>query len=71
MSDPTEQDDLLVTTSDAAEYLKLSPRTLERWRMEGAGPSYVVLGRKAVRYRLAALREFVSTGDRSSTSDSR
>lgn len=32
----------------------VSPRTLQRWRLEGVGPTYVKLGR-LVRYREADL----------------
>ena len=29
-----------LTTSEAAELLRLARRTLERWRVEGGGPSF-------------------------------
>ena len=58
----------LVDQAGAAERLKLSPRTLERWRLEGVGPRYTKLGR-AVRYEIAALDKFIRDGSRSSTSE--
>jgi len=41
----------LLTTNEAARLVKVSPRTLEKWRRTGAGPQYYVLG-SVVRYRL-------------------
>jgi excisionase family DNA binding protein len=45
----TDADELLTARELAAE-LKVSLRTLERWRARGIGPAYVRLGR-TVRYR--------------------
>ena len=44
-------------TPDAAAYLGLSRRTLEKWRSDGKGPRYSCLGR-AVVYAVADLDEF-------------
>ncbi|MCG6941516.1 MAG: helix-turn-helix domain-containing protein [Thiohalocapsa sp.] len=44
---------------EAAAYLKLSPRTLQAWRLRGGGPEYVKLG-NAVRYDRAALDRYIS-----------
>lgn len=48
----------MLTTGEAAERLGLSRRTLEAWRLTGAGPVFVKLGRVAVRYRTEDLAEF-------------
>ncbi len=48
----------LLTTRDAAQLLALSTRTLEKWRVEGGGPPFVVMSPKCVRYRLSDLRTF-------------
>jgi Helix-turn-helix domain len=42
--------DLLLTEVQAADYLKLSMRTLQAWRVKGTGPQFVRAGR-AIRYR--------------------
>ena len=34
----------LITTRECAERLRLSPRTLERMRVEGRGPRYIKAG---------------------------
>ena len=48
----------LKDTSAAAEFLNHSPRTLERWRIEGRGPEFVRCGKKVL-YTDRALLEFV------------
>jgi excisionase family DNA binding protein len=55
-ADPRE----LLTEKDAARVLSLSNRTLQTWRVRGAGPPFVRAGR-AVRYRRSDLDEWVST----------
>ena len=55
----------LVGPDRAAELLGgLSPRTLERWRIEGRGPAYVRVGR-LIRYRTEDLEQFVAAGRQS------
>jgi excisionase family DNA binding protein len=41
--------DRLLTQDEAAEYLRVSPRTLQRWRTEaGTGPPWHRAGRRVV-----------------------
>ena len=42
---------------EAAEYLRLSPRTLEKWRARGEGPSFCPLGGKGLRPHVRYMRE--------------
>ena len=35
-------------TAQLAEYLQISKRTLERWRLEGKGPKYFKLGSRVL-----------------------
>lgn len=61
----------LFNTPDAAAYLALSPKTLERFRSEGTGPAYVKCGpgrRARVRYRKADLDAWIAAQTRTSTS---
>lgn len=52
--------DRLLTQSQTAEYLALSERTLEGWRLRGEGPPFVRLSRNAVRYRLRDLDAWIA-----------
>ncbi len=45
----------ILRTPEAASYLGLSPSTLEKLRLEGGGPEFVRLGRRALGYDVAAL----------------
>ncbi len=48
----------VLTTSEAAQYLRLGKPTLDRFRITGEGPSFCKLG-GAVRYRRADLDEWL------------
>lgn len=49
---------IYLTTHQAAIFLNLSPRTLEKYRRVGGGPTYAVYGARAVRYSIASLDEW-------------
>jgi predicted DNA-binding transcriptional regulator AlpA len=55
-------------TPEAARFLGLSGRTLEKHRTYGTGPKYSKIGGRVV-YRLEDLQAWVARGDRASTSD--
>lgn len=55
-------------TGDAATYLGLSPRTLEKHRTYGTGPHYRKLGGRVV-YAIDDLQGWADLGTRMSTSD--
>jgi excisionase family DNA binding protein len=48
--------------------LNISIRTLERWRVEGVGPTYVKAGRRVL-YRREDVERWLTEGTRHSTSD--
>ena len=58
----------LLTTNEAAKYVRLSPRTLERYRVTGEGPRFLKIGR-LVFYLQTALDDWLKTKARKSTSD--
>ena len=62
------QNDELLTTKEAARYLRVSPRTLERYRVTGQGPRYLKIGR-LVFYRKSDLDAWLAERERRSTSD--
>jgi len=51
----------LLNTQEAADYLRMKPQTLNKWRCLKEGPSYVKIGRM-VFYKPADLDAFVSAG---------
>ncbi|MGH7487469.1 MAG: helix-turn-helix transcriptional regulator [bacterium] len=51
--------DKLLTTDEAAAYLRVSPRTMEDWRRTGSGPLYIPLARNCVRYRFGDLTQWI------------
>lgn len=57
-----------LSTPVAAEYLGLSPATLETLRCRGGGPPFVKLGRR-VAYRREDLEAWLARSRRSSTRD--
>jgi excisionase family DNA binding protein len=58
----------LLNQREVAEYLRLSERTLERWRVCGGGPAFTKLG-KRVLYREPDLLEWIASHVVHSTSE--
>ena len=59
---------IYLNTREAAEYLGLSPRTLDRYRVSGDGPVFLKLGGR-VGYLREDLDHWLRTRRRASTSD--
>lgn len=62
----------LLTSVEAAEYLRLSPRTLEGMRVDGTGPRYFKVGpgkRSKVVYRVTDLETWLQRFQFGSTSE--
>ena len=57
-----------LTQNEAAELLRLSPRTLERHRVAGTGPKFTKLGRRVV-YRFSELEAWATERTFTSTSE--
>ena len=60
-------DRVVLTEADLASRWAMSPKTLQRWRMEGRGPHYLKLG-KRVSYPLNAVIAFENCVQHVSTS---
>jgi excisionase family DNA binding protein len=58
----------MLTTHEAASYLRLSARTLERLRVQGTGPKFVRLNH-SVRYRQQDLEAYIAARVVASTSE--
>ncbi|MBU0513858.1 MAG: helix-turn-helix domain-containing protein [Proteobacteria bacterium] len=61
-------DTLLLSTPEAARFLGISRRTLEKWRLTGGGPAYHKFGSRVL-YGTSDLAEWAATRKRNSTSD--
>ena len=48
---------VFLTESEAAKYLGISKKTLQRWRFDHKGPAYAKLNNKLIRYHLPELDE--------------
>ena len=59
---------LFVSIAEAARFVGLSIRTLEKHRIYGTGPRYSKLGGRVV-YRVEDLQAWVDRGAKASTSD--
>ncbi len=69
---PRNETERLLNTQEAADFLRLSDRTLERMRVTGTGPLYRKLGpglRARVVYRMADLCAWLDQGTHQSTSE--
>jgi len=60
--------DYAINEAQAAEFLGVSVRTLQAWRVRGGGPPYTKIGR-AVRYQRRALIQFQQDHTVTSTSE--
>ena len=60
-------DDFL-DTIEAADVLKLSPRTMEDYRWRGGGPPYCKIGKRRVVYLWKDLMEFALKSKRQNSS---
>jgi len=65
---PTTIPPRYLRTPEAARFLGLSGRTLEKHRTYGTGPRYSKIGGRVV-YRLEDLQAWVARGEKASTSD--
>jgi hypothetical protein len=66
---PTAQPQRYLTNDEAATYLRLSPRTLEKQRVIGGGPRFRKFGRR-VMYAVADLDAWADSRSFEATSDS-
>lgn len=52
--------DALLPQKRVAAMLGVSPRALEAWRMRGAGPTFVKISSRCIRYRLGDVKKFIA-----------
>jgi len=59
----------MLNVHEAAGYLRLSIRTLERLRCSGLGPKFIRCGRRSIRYQQSDLEEWIEGRRVRSTSE--
>ena len=64
-------DDPVYLTKAAADFMGLSAATLQKWRSEGGGPEFVVLGRRRIGYRASSIQRFLADRVATSAADAR
>lgn len=48
-----------LTRAQTAEFLSVKPNTLAKWAMVGAGPTFVKINARVVRYPLSGVQAFL------------
>lgn len=69
ISDRTDPSAIL-TTAEAAQRLRVSPKTMAYWRTTGDGPPFLRFGTRTVRYRLSDLAAYMDESRRVNTLES-
>jgi predicted DNA-binding transcriptional regulator AlpA len=59
---------MLLTQEECADVLRLSERTLERYRVSGTGPRFIKCGR-SIRYRSQDIEAWLASNTLGSTSE--
>ena len=59
----------LVTEKEAAKFLGLTHRSMQKYRQTGGGPRYIVISARCLRYRRIDLKAWADERMRTSTSD--
>jgi hypothetical protein len=59
----------LLNAKEAGQILKLAPATLRNWRVQGRGPPWIRLSRRAIRYRIEDITVWLAERIRRSTSE--
>lgn len=61
--------DAFISEGPAADFLELTPRTMQKWRQVGGGPEYFVISERCIRYTRRLLKRWADARLRRSTSD--
>ena len=60
-------ENMLMTEIQAAEYLGVTRQCMSNWRYTGKGPLYVEISKKCIRYRAKDINEFIDSRIKKST----
>jgi predicted DNA-binding transcriptional regulator AlpA len=64
-----DQEPVLLKEREVAKLLKVSPRTLQSWRLKGYGPPYRQISSRCIRYDQDDVSRYLASTKRRSTSD--
>lgn len=59
----------LLNQNEVAEMIGVKPRTLEDWRITGAGPRFIRISKRCVRYQLDDVLTWVDARSVASTAE--
>ncbi len=59
----------LLTPKEAAAFLQVSEKLLEKWRVKGSGPKFRRLGHRTVRYLQSDLTDWPGMGSPKTTQE--
>ena len=70
MTQPNADDDPILIPKEAARDLRITEKSLYRWRLNGSGPEFCRIGRGRGRigYRKSAIKRYLEERARQSTS---
>ncbi|MBI1236323.1 MAG: helix-turn-helix domain-containing protein [Alphaproteobacteria bacterium] len=68
-ANPAINERQLLSETQAAKYLAVSPRTLRNWRTRGGGPKFIKVSNRCIRYSVHDLLDWTEKKTRRSTSD--
>jgi predicted DNA-binding transcriptional regulator AlpA len=66
---PVIDRDAFINERSAAEFLGVSQKALQVWRVRGEGPRFARISARAIRYRRSDLIEWMQSKMKNSTSD--
>ena len=61
--------DTLLTERQLADWLSYTPRALQQWRRTGAGPKFIRISARSIRYRRRDVLAWLEALTRRSTAD--
>ncbi|MBI1821140.1 MAG: helix-turn-helix domain-containing protein [Nitrospirae bacterium] len=62
-------DSELMSETEAAKFLNITPRCLQNWRLRGGGPQFIRYSRRCIRYRKVDLEVWLESRVMTSTSE--
>lgn len=61
--------DRYIDEKQVAEYLGISPKTLQGYRVKGGGPEFMKIGHKSVRYKFSDIQQWAENRKKRNTSE--